>query len=340
MSPRLLVRVNTGARLGTGHLMRCIALAEAWLSQVGPVHFAVGGATASVLARLTAAGFAVHSVVLAAGSRSDAENTVALADTHEARWVVVDGAAFDAAFQRLVRSHGAKLLCIDDLGRSEVVADWVLNQNSFADAQLYPNLPATTALLLGTPYVQLRPEFLQLQSTPKIRDPATRVLLTFGGSDPGQFSESALRAVLSLVRVRDLEVRLVVGPANPRLDVLLGMATKHVQVLHDVGNMARCLSWADVVISSGGGTVWELAYLGIPALVGAASPMEELGVFRGKSSPFFIPLGRLSELTPDQLTTSLVALLDDVPLRRSLSLAGRNTIDGRGCDRVIQEMRR
>ena len=90
----------------------------------------------------------------------------------------------------------------------------------------------------------------------------------------------------------------------------------------------------------GGSTVWELAYLGVPTLVGATTTMEEPLVLGEQSEPFFVSLGRFSEIDSDRLATEIQSLAGNPERREQLSQNGQKRIDGRGGERVVKAMLR
>jgi len=160
----LLVRVDSGINIGSGHVMRCLALAQAWQDDAGDVVFVLATESPNAEARLTAEGFEVVYINAKPGSAEDARLTTKLAHKYGASWVVVDGYHFDGDYQKIIKEAGLNLLFIDDYGHADYYpADIVLNQNIHADEDLYRNRASYTKLLLGTRYVLLRREFLRWQ---------------------------------------------------------------------------------------------------------------------------------------------------------------------------------
>ena len=297
--PPLIVRVDAGANLGMGHLVRCLALVQAW------------GGAAEILRAEDSDGDP--------GSDADARATAARAQAAGAAWVVVDGYQFGTAFQRTLRAAGLRVLCVDDNGEAgEYACDIVLNQNLHAEASLYRRRDGATRLLLGPEYVLLRREFVEPPRSAKvIAQTARRVLVTLGGGDAGE--------TLDLVRgalegARGFDVRVVTGGRSPE-------------------DMRSLMEWADLAVSAGGSTSWELAYIGVPTLavvmaknqIGAVGALSERGIV--------VPLGRRESLTGPEVTAQVERLARNFDRRVRMSDAGQALIDGGGAARVVNAMR-
>src|SRR5262249_29889616 len=136
----------------------------------------------------------------------------------------------------------------------------------------------------------------------------------------------------------DLEVRVVIGPANPWCQELQQAAqgiAGRVQLLSDVRNMPQLMAWAEVAIAAGGGTCWELAFMGVPMLVLVLADNQR-GVAKGLSEcGIGVNVGEAADLNPAQLATNLRTLLYDHAQRARMSTVGRVMIDGGGAERVV-----
>src|ERR1700690_3184416 len=127
----LILRADASVAMGTGHVMRCLALAQSWQDEGGQGIFAMAEPDPSLEERVRSEGIGVVTIVASAGSQQDLSQFVDLAGTHHASWVVVDGYQFDVEYQRSLKAAGLKVLLIDDTGHAGAyVADVVLDQNA------------------------------------------------------------------------------------------------------------------------------------------------------------------------------------------------------------------
>ena len=183
--PVILVRADASPAIGSGHVMRCLALAKAWQSTSGRVSWVMAESIPALEERLRREGITCTRISLASGSNLDASRTVEEAQRADAAWVVVDGYRFTPDYLQTLKGSGRHVLFIDDDGRFESYgADAVLNQNVSAAPAMYTNRQPFTQLLLGPDYVLLRSEFLNETPGPKHPPDARNVLITMGGSDP------------------------------------------------------------------------------------------------------------------------------------------------------------
>src|SRR5689334_24006081 len=208
----VLVRADASIAMGTGHVMRCLALAQAWQDLGGRVVFAMTEVTPSVQARLRSEDASLIQFSGTAGTLDDARQTVDSASKYQAKWVVVDGYQFGTDYQRALADSGLKSLFVDDNGHCDYYsANVVLNQNVYADEAAYVKRATHTKLLLGLRYAMLRREYSNMQAWQRfVPEVARKVLITMGGSDPMNLSVRILRA-LPNIGIEGFATKLVIG---------------------------------------------------------------------------------------------------------------------------------
>lgn len=335
-SPVLLVRADASQAIGTGHVMRCIALAKAWQVAGGTVFWLWAEMIPALRERLDREGIACRRIGGAVGTSSDAEQLIVEARDGNSEWVAVDGYRFLPNYIRTLKRSGLRVLFLDDDGRFDSYeADVVLNQNASAKSTMYANREQTRALLLGGGYALLRPEFLMESPRRDHASIARNILVTMGGSDPANITEKVVHALLPL----DIDLKLVVGGGNLRGEALLNFADRvrpRIQVEFNPENMAQVMRWADVAISAAGSTSWELAYMGLPAVMIAASS-DQAGIARYlEEHGIAVNLGWHANLSEEAIRDVLTSLLRDRQRRSEISQRGRDLIDGRGAARVVK----
>jgi UDP-2,4-diacetamido-2,4,6-trideoxy-beta-L-altropyranose hydrolase len=336
----LLIRADANVATGTGHAMRCLALAQAWQDAGGLAVFAMVDPPSSVRERIGKESIEVLALNTQAGAKDDSTQTIALARERDAAWVVVDGYQFGRAFQQDLRAAGLKTLFLDDYGHSEhYYADLVLNQNVSAAASAYKSREPHSRLLLGPQYCLLRREFCSWREWKREIGPvAQRVLVTMGGSDPDNFTGRAIEALDSIEDDR-LEAVIVVGGSNERSATLERMVasvrSKKITFRQDVSNMAELMAWADVAVSAAGTTCWEICRLGLPALLIDLADNQTPVARELQRRGCAIYLGGPKEVSAAKLAEQVERLRHSQEDRQLMSSRSRELVDGEGARRVV-----
>lgn len=338
----LLIRADANVAMGTGHVMRCIALAQAWQDAGGRCVFAMAESTPAVERRLLEEGVEIKHIAATPGTEDDAKQTCYLAGQIGAAWIASDGYQFGSAYQLAIKAAGLKLLFVDDNGHAEhYSADLVLNQNVHASADLYPSLGASTRMLLGPRYALLRREFATWQGW-KREIPATarNVLVTMGGSDPDNFTQKAVEG-LQAVKEENLRIRVLVGGSNPHfasLEKLRTVSGNGIQLVRDATDMPEQMRWADLAVAGAGSACLEMCLMGLPALLidlaENQTPIANEFGRRGTARH----LGNSKTVTLDQIERETRQLRVSATERSFMSERGRELVDGSGAERVVREL--
>lgn len=339
---KILIRVDASTQIGTGHVMRCLALAQAWQDTQGQPIFVMATSVPALEERLTSEGMEVVHLTVEPGSLDDAEKTAALAHQFEAHWVVVDGYHFKGEYQQILKQSKLRVLFLDDYGHTEhYYADVVLNQNISAEEEWYQNREPYTQLLLGTRYALLRQEFRQWQGWQRTIPPvAKKVLVTLGGADPDNVTLKVIQA-LQLVEVAELEAVVIVGGSNPHyetLEIAVQDSRVPIRLERNVTNMPELMAWADVAISAGGSTCWELAFMGLPSILLILAENQRAIAPELDRQGVIINLSWHQDVAIEQIGLALQELIADRRKRETMSKKGRELVDGNGARRVVSEM--
>ncbi|MFZ0300590.1 MAG: UDP-2,4-diacetamido-2,4,6-trideoxy-beta-L-altropyranose hydrolase [Candidatus Sulfotelmatobacter sp.] len=332
----LLLRTEARVAIGTGHVMRCLALAQAWEDAGGRAIFAMAQATPAIEERLRSEAFEVARVGAQVGTVADAEETAELAHRRSASWVVVDGYEFGAEYQVSLKNRGMKVLFIDDNGHAgHYSADLVLNQNAYAREELYPNRELTTKLMLGPRFALLRRDFTAWRGWKReIPLVARKVLVTMGGSDPDNVTQRVVETILS---ERDFDMTIVIGGSNPHLAKLREFAgdCSPVRLVENAANMPELIANADLAVAGAGTTSWEMCFLGLPALlIVLADNQQRIADELGKRG-IALNLGGASDIAPSMIGAQLRSIADSPAIRQEMSERGRALVDGVGAERVV-----
>ncbi len=342
MSNSLIIRCDGSSEIGVGHVMRSLALAQTWQEAGGNVIFVMGMRAPVLETRLRSEGMEVINIIARPGKADDAEQTSKVALKKGAKWIVVDGYHFGTDYQEKIKAAGFQLLFIDDNGHAaHYFADVVLNQNIYANENLYPHRESHTTLLLGPSYALLRREFWKWRGWKReFVDLHRKVLVTIGGGDPDNMTLKVINA-FQMTEIPDLKVKIVVGPLNPHIELLnsaVNTSPCTMQILSSVTNMPELMAWADVAVSAGGSTCWELAFMGLPAVILTLAENQQRAVKMITEQGIAIGMAGEAIDDIDCIAAAADKLLRSAKTCSIMSLKGSNLFDGFGGMRVMESL--
>lgn len=334
----LLIRADAGGLLGTGHIMRMIALAQAWQDSGGDVHLAACQCPDALVERIKQENIAVHCWNdTQMGGAEDAERTMHLLNRTQSKWLVLDGYHFTESYHQAIGSICAKVLAVDDWGHCDRWdVDLLLNQNFHAEDQYLkkPHGLHTSSLMAGPKFALLRREFRHLPARFVSDMAKPRLLVTFGGVDP----DDATGTVLSCLERAGLNwnVTALIGTGNPNRTKIEDMCAQlpNTSVLHAVIDMPSLYASHDGVISAAGSSCYEWLRFGLPALVYAIADnqvplLPYLNEIDGVEAP-----GWLSEASAIHIQQALERLHGRIGSHRRQT----SIIDGLGAQRVVKTL--
>lgn len=335
MSPPLVAfRTNASSAIGLGHLRRCLTLAQALEGLGGECRFIVNRDRA-VAAFLLAQGV-VGRVVGDDDARDLNETSGALADW-KVDICVVD--SYEIPGECMERLQGVRVAVLDDLADRSLPVDIVVNGVPGAEALLYRTAPRTR-LLLGPKYLILREEFSGIPA-PSIRPSIERVLITVGGMDRLALTPKLVRWICEMLPEVMLDV--VVGPffgCEVNLEVeSLAAANSKISVWLEPKAIHELMARADLAVTGGGQTTYELAACGTPG-VAICLATNQTGNLRGLAASGAIEwIGDAGDANIRQKLQEAVGRLAGAPfVRQAMNRAGRALVDGQGAARVAREL--
>ena len=285
MSQRIVIRADASVAIGSGHIMRCLALAKALQDLGASVEFICQLLDGNLCDLIESRGFLVHPIEffpkgdkrsnstvksVSFCQKQDAEETGRII-SDRLDWLVVDHYGIGAAWESKMRAHTRRLLVVDDLANRSHDCDLLLDQNYYnnPDDRYKGLVPDYCRLLLGPGYALLSPEFEHSASKMKSRaGRIKRVLVFFGGSDPTGETEKALDAIESL-EATGVSFDVVVGINNPNREALRmrSAGRENVRFYCQTPEMASLCVNADIALGAGGSANWERFCVGLPCFV-------------------------------------------------------------------------
>ncbi|WP_426142136.1 UDP-2,4-diacetamido-2,4,6-trideoxy-beta-L-altropyranose hydrolase [Pseudomonas sp. DWP3-1-2] len=342
----VLVRADASLNIGSGHIARCMALADVLRNSGAQVSFACRLLPGHLLSRLQAQGFTVYGfperyadeqpgadieALLPWTADIDAMAQV-LAPRQRFDWLIVDHYGLEAQWETAARRFAQQVMAIDDLANRPHAVDVLLDQNFSGTSQAYaPWIGPDCRTLFGPHFALLRDEF---QRDPVvIRPRVKRVIVNFGGFDAAGQCWIAMQALLAYP---ELEVDFIAGIDNPdwfAMQALIeGRSNWRLQT--QVSDFSLLMSQADLFMGAGGGTTWERAALGLPTLCVAVAANQKANAEQLAEAGAHLYVGTREQATVPALRQAVAQLLNNQNLRQRLASASRKLVDGKGARRV------
>lgn len=344
----LFIRADATVSMGTGHIMRCIALGQAWKKQGGDVTFISHSPSKAITNRLDAEGFDLIRIKRICPDTQDIEATLNILcnpdlytknqAAYGGQWVVLDGYHFTPDYQKAITDKGFNLLVIDDYNHlDQYHATILLNQNIASDQYHYA-CPDDTTKLLGTEYIMLRSEFLTAKPIQKSAC-AQNILITMGGSDPNNITLKVIAAIKEITHP-DLKFKIIVGPENPNTGYLKTTFSSQDSTIELIENadMPQMMAWADLALTAGGSTCWELCYMAVPFIIITVAQNQIKLSCALEQAGAAVCMGKDACVTPQNIKDRLLMMIRDPEKLEKMKQLGTRLVDGKGSSRIIRAM--
>lgn len=346
MRARVLFRPDASLRMGSGHLMRCLTLADALAARGVTSLFACNASDGFDVSPITARGHTLHMLAPFGNIMEDARATAQLVAAHAPDWLIVDHYGLDAVWEAACGQPQDRLCVIDDLANRSHACGWLFDSGMHRRIADYaPLVPEGAEVRCGPDHALLRPEFADARphSLARRRDAVPRrLLITMGGVDADNVTGAVLDAIAALLKRRTLRIDVVLGRNAPHREAVAACLEGHglEGTLHvDVSDMAGLMARADLAIGASGGTALERLCLGLPAIIlcladnqlAAAAAMQAVGVacYAGDAR---------QAGWQERLQAHLEACLDDPARLTAMSARAAALVDGRGAGRMVEAL--
>lgn len=295
---RIAFRTDASLKIGTGHVMRCLTLADALRDRGAECFFVcrshagnlinlisqLGHQTLSLPVLTLERGYncsrngTAHADWLGADWVTDAEDTGLLLSRIMGKepldWLVVDHYALEMQWEQALRPLARRIMVIDDLADRSHDCDLLLDQNLGRKVLDYSRLlKGNTTTLIGPQFALLRPEFaaFRVQSLARRKKllPLRQLLITMGGVDKDNATWRVLDGLSACEFPADLQITVVMGQHALWLEQIQAKAAQmpwRTEVIAGVNNMAQLMTHSDIAIGAAGSTSWERCCLGLPTI--------------------------------------------------------------------------
>lgn len=360
---KIAFRADASLQMGSGHIMRCVTLADALKQRGAECHFLCRDHPGHLVELVRGKGHVVHvlnceqdspidpegpahAAWLGATQEQDVQACLPILQALQPDWLIVDHYALDIRWEERLRPFCRRLMVIDDLADRVHQCDMLLDQNLGREPADYARLvPSDCIVLAGPQYALLRPEFaalreysLERRQQPKMQN----LLITMGGVDQPNATGKVLEALKHGTLPDDIRIDVVMGAKAPWLEKVREIAREMpwpTNVLVNVTDMAQRMADCDLAIGAAGSTSWERCCLGVPALMAILADNQAAIGRALQRDGAAILIG-----TPDdpgfkeRCSAVLSELVKDNEHLRAISWAAASITTGVGCDEITRRL--
>ena len=338
---QVYIRVDGNEIIATGHVMRCLSIAE----QIRKLGIEVIFVTADdrPCSLIESRGFKID-ILGTMWNDLDRETQIlcSYVKQHKVQVILVDSYFVTKDYLQNLLQY-TTIIYIDDLYRFAYPVHTLIHYGAFTDIGRYIDLYESTqerpGFLIGGRYVPLRDEFAGQTFT--VRPQIGRVLITTGGTDQLNVAGSLLKSVMQNEALKELEYHVIIGCFNKNKDMLYALAEKyprHIDLHEDVKNMAEWMRHCDVAISAAGTTTYELCACGIPSICLEVADNQK-GAKVWEENGYMLYAGNAGKNKAECIRRCEEALLwyqTHYEARADMSVRMQSLIDGYGAKRIAE----
>jgi UDP-2,4-diacetamido-2,4,6-trideoxy-beta-L-altropyranose hydrolase/UDP-4-amino-4,6-dideoxy-N-acetyl-beta-L-altrosamine N-acetyltransferase len=328
--------------------MRCLTLASEIKKHNANITFICNSSSKDLATVITANGINVHFLPEDVGpvkagrifspQEADTDANTTLKIIKNADWLIIDHYSIDSKWEEILRLAVKNILVIDDLANRKHNCDFLLDQNFYinASARYKGLIPEKCKQLLGPEYALLREEF-SLGKRSEFNDKVQKILISFGGSDPDNFTGKILE-VLTDPTYKNITIDVVVGKTNKHNESIKELSTqnKNFNFHCQINYMARLMEESDLFIGAGGSTSWERLAMGLPSVVIAIAD-NQIEICESLVNQDLVKYYK-GLFETENFKALLNMAIYDKQWRKKVFSQGKEIIDGKGAYRVVKAM--
>ena len=361
----VVFRVDASIQMGTGHVMRCLTLADALKNQGAECYFICREHPGNLIGLIVQRGYHVdvlsytdlsqerelqnhiiglaHASWLGSTQKEDSCLCNPILEALKPDWLIIDHYALDVRWEKALRPYCKKVMVIDDLADREHDCDLLLDQTFGRDLKDYiARVPVSCEILCGAEYALLRPEFSQWREYSLERrgnSQLKHLLINLGGVDKDNITTQILIALKQCALPSKLKITVVMGGTAPWIKEVRQQAQDMpwtTEVVVGVNNMAELMAKSDLAIGAAGSTSWERCCLGLPCIVICLAENQKKVIHILEESGAAILCGLEDSINSKFLNSKFEYAKKNLPklIKNSICI-----VDGLGVNRVVDKIK-
>lgn len=339
MNKYLFIRADGNEKIGIGHIMRSMTIANAFRKAgYKCIYISSKPINREVFDRYK---YDVIEIDYPYDSKSIAEahDVLNIMKKYGNGHLLVDSYYVNNDYLGVLK-QGTNVVCINST-RDRLNLNYLINENIACDREYIEQLYSGTGtkLLLGSDYTPIRDEFIN--NNYEVRRKVNRIIVTTGGGDQYNFMTELTKRIKADRRYESIEFTMISGGCNIYYEDLVKEANSanNITVISNPANMAELMLESDLAISAGGSTILELSVLGVPSIGFSVAEDQKAGLFFMDKIEMVKYAGHITdERFWEVILTELNNAIEDYSSRMNLSNKSRKCFDGKGAERIFLEI--
>ncbi len=335
------IRLDVNSQIGMGHAMRCLSIADALRSLGKKVTFITADNTGEELLKERG-----YDVVCLNGKwdapQQELEGLLKFIQENPAEYMIVDKYEISENYLKKI-NEVIKVVYIDDLNRFIYPCDCLIAYANYYEKFQYPKHYKDTKLLLGTKYVPLRKEYSD-QKEKQINSSGSKVIFLSGGTDNYGVAITFVRELIKQQVLDMYHIRIICGAFHKDIEQLRALEKEYennLEILVQVKDMWNYMQWADMAVSAGGTTLYELSACGTPFITYtiADNQFDNVKTFEKDNHIYYAgDMRKEPEKKMKHLVCKLNLLRNDIKQREEISKSLQQLVDGKGSMRIAEAL--
>lgn len=354
----IVFRVDASTLIGSGHVMRCLTLADALKKRGNCIVFISRQLPGNLNDIIQKRNFKVielpydrkneifsneknnYEQFLSEKMNIEIQQSEELLDILKPDWVIVDHYSLDASWEGAMKNRVKKIMVIDDLANRKHICDLLLDQNYYVDSSIRYNALVSSHCrqLLGPKYALIKPAFLNIHDERKRLgkfnfEAIKKILIFMGGSDINNTTLGILQYLKKHSILQQYDISVIIGSINPNKEIIEKFCLDNDVLTYVFPvNFDEFLIQADLVIGAGGSSVYERCFSGIPSIVFSLAENQQKICKDVANAGAHIFIKKINELL------SLFKKLNCDQLRLMYKNSRKLFIDYKGVEGVVDEI--
>lgn len=331
------IRADANKSIATGHISRCLSIASALNKLNQEVLFISADDNPKEMVEEN--GFSFVSLNSNWDKlNEEADVLLAVIKEYDINCLLIDSYNVTIEYLRVIRKH-VRIAYIDDVNLFKYPVDILINYNLFHEKYEYKkNYSESTELLLGTDFVPLRDEFIDIQPN-KFKQVICDVLITSGGTDQYNICGEITQKLLTEPNFKNTKIHIIVGRLFLYKEFLRDISEKNENViLHENAMMSEIMQKCDIAISAGGSTFYELCSFGIPTILFSLADNQLPICYSADEQKVALFAGKYDQNLIDNISSLALQLKENEKMREMLWNHSLKLVDGNGAKRLAERL--